>query len=73
MFKLVAFLFLATNLNEPIGHLTYNDPPFASEELCKAFIKSEDGKAAIGFIERVANARSTLAKFECVKVPDDSI
>ena len=72
MFKLVAFLFLAAN-PDPVGSMTYNEPPFASEELCTTFMESDEGKAATGLIERAANARSLAVKFACVEAKDNTI
>ena len=74
MFKLVAFLFVIMNPNDPPVHaMTYNQNPFPSEEECRAFLDTDAGKAASGAIAMMAHGRGLAVKFACVEAKDNSI
>ena len=72
MFKLIAFLFLASN-PEPVTAMTYNQVEFPSKEACMAFGDTETGKAAMEQVEAIAEKHSYKVKYACVKAEDNTI
>ena len=74
MFKLVAFLFLATAPEgEPVHAMTYNQSAFPTEESCKAFLETDAGKAASDSIKMMGYGQRLLVKFACIKSEDNTI
>lgn len=73
MFKLVAFLFLVTAPEQPVHAMTYNQSAFDSEEACKAFLETDDGKAVSGSIKMMGLGQGLLVKFACIEAKDNTI
>jgi hypothetical protein len=73
MFKLVAFLFLITAPEEPVHAMTYNANTFPSEEVCREFLETDAGKAAVGSIKMMGLGQGLLVKFTCIEAKDNSI
>lgn len=73
MFKLVAFLFLINSPEEPVHALTYNHSAFPTEEACKSFLDTDDGKAVSGAIKMMGYGQGLLVKFACIEAKDNSI
>lgn len=74
MFKLVAFLFLIMNPNDPPVHaMTYNQSSFPTEEECRAFLDTNDGKAAAGAIATMAHGHGLAVRFACIEAKDNTI
>lgn len=70
MFKLVAFLFLLANPEEPVSAMTYNQQKFQTKAECTAFMEAGTVTAAL---EKAAAAQSMAVKFQCVEAEDNSI
>ena len=73
MFKLVAFLFLVSAPEEPVHAMTYNQNAFPSEEVCREFLDTNDGKAAAGAMKMMAAGNGLIVKFACLEAKDNSI
>jgi hypothetical protein len=73
MFKLVAFLFLVTAPEQPVHAMTFNQSAFPSEEACKAFLDTDDGKAASGSMKMMGYGQGLLVKFACIEAKDNTI
>jgi hypothetical protein len=73
MFKLVAFLFLITAPEEPVHAMTYNQSAFPSEEACRGFLETDDGKATSGSIKMMGYGQGLLVKFACLEAKDNTI
>jgi hypothetical protein len=73
MFKLVAFLFLITAPDQPVHAMTYNQSAFPTEEVCKAFLDTDDGKAASGSMKMMGYGHGLLVKFACIEAEDNTI
>lgn len=71
MFVLVA-TFLLISGGDTLGTATYNDK-FPTEDACKAFLKSADGKKNVTYLQNMATRLKTKVKIECVKGDDNSI
>jgi hypothetical protein len=77
MFKLIALLFLVTNgvtAEEPWTTIP-NKRVFPSEETCKKFIHSDEGKVSKARLEEILASQSapSEAKLTCVQVEDNSL
>lgn len=70
MFKLVAFLFLLANPEEPVSAMTYNQQKFSTAQECTAFMEAGTVTAAL---EKAAAAQSMAVKFQCIEAEDNSI
>lgn len=73
MFKLVAFLFLASNPSDPIGSITYNQSAFQSKESCVAFLDTDAGRDVASQLQSKLKERSIYVKFACAKTEDNTI
>jgi hypothetical protein len=75
MFKLIIGLFLATAApNDPPRHVMgYSQSLFPSEEACREFISTDEGKTFAGAMQMMANGHGLIAKFACVAAEDNSI
>jgi hypothetical protein len=75
MFKLIVGLFLASAApGDPPAHvMTYNQSAFPSEEACREFFSSDEGKAVAGSLQMMASGNGLVAKFACVEAKDNSI
>jgi hypothetical protein len=73
MFKLVAFLFLITAPEEPVHAMTYNQSAFPSEEACRGFLDTDDGKATSDSIKMMGYGQGLLVKFACLEAKDNTI
>jgi hypothetical protein len=73
MFKLVAFLFLVTAPDEAVHAMTYNQSEFPTEEACKLFLETDEGKAASGSIKMMGYGQGLLVKFACLEAKDNTI
>jgi hypothetical protein len=77
MFKLIALLFLVTNgvsAEEPWTSIP-NKMVFPSEEACKTFIDSDEGKLSKARLEEILASQSapSKAKLTCVQGEDNSL
>lgn len=76
MFKLIAALFVVTNgapAEHPAHIMTYNHATFETEESCKGYLDTNDGKAAVTAIGLAAISRGIAVKFSCVQAEDNTI
>lgn len=73
MFKLVAFLFLITAPEQPVHAMTYNQSAFPSEEACRQFLDTDDGKSVSGSIKMMGFGQGLMVKFACIEAKDNSI
>ena len=74
MFKLVAFLFLATSPEEPPVHaMIYNKSALPTEVACREFLQSDDGRAWSGSMKMMGFGQGLLVKFDCLEAKDNTI
>lgn len=75
MFKLVIGLFMATAApgDPPVHIMAYNQSSFPTEEECRGFLDTDEGKAAAGSIIMMAHGRGLAVKFSCIEAKDNTI
>ena len=73
MFKLVAFLFLVNAPDEPRHAMTYSQSAFPTEEACREFLDTDDGRAYSGATKMVGLGNGLLVKFACIEAKDNTI
>lgn len=73
VFKLVAFLFLATAPEDPVHAMAYSQSAFPSEYECRGFLETDDGKAYAGSIKMVGLGNGLLVKFACIEAKDSTV
>lgn len=76
MFKLIATLFVLVNgvpSDESAGSMVYNNKTFETEQSCKDFIGSDEGRIVLTPIARAAASRGMALGLSCVKEEDNTI
>jgi hypothetical protein len=75
MFKLIVGLFLASAApgDPPVHVMTYNQSSFPSEEVCRDFITTDEGRSVAGALQMMASGHGLVAKFACIEAKDNSI
>jgi hypothetical protein len=75
MFKLIVGLFLASAApSDPPAHvMTYNQSAFPTEEVCREFISTDEGRVFAGTIQMMASGHGLIAKFACIEAKDNTI
>jgi hypothetical protein len=75
MFKLIIGLFLASASpgDPPVHVMTYNQSAFPSEEVCREFITTDEGRAVAGAMQMMAAGNGLVAKFGCIEAKDNTI
>lgn len=76
MFKLIATLVVLVNGqpgNETAGSMTYNKRTFATEQECKDFALSDDGRSVLMPIAQMAGQRGLAVGVSCAKQEDNTI
>jgi len=78
MFKFVVAFFLVTNgvpADKPSQIVSYNKTTFPTEEACKGFPETEEGKDAMKYVDAFLASKegAVSARVGCVKAEDNSI